>query len=293
MDNIFSYNLIIKKLRTFFQDQKGFVEVPSQTRESILAACEDPSTITQFSIGGVQYPLPQTGQMWLEYEILKNPELNGVFCITTSYRNEPNIIPGRHRRIFPMFEFEAKGDINDLRKLELELLSYLGFDKAKAVSYEDICQLYSISEIDSFHEDKLRKDFGNVLTLEFFPKRTHPFWNMKHDKNGIYKKIDVILYGMETIGSAERSTDKEEMREFFHTISNGNYSKLLFDAFGKDRVIKELDEYLSLPMIPRFGAGIGITRLERAMNLAGLLNNNYDFALNKMPKNSASVSFGL
>ena len=36
-------------------------------------------------------------------------------------------------------------------------------------------------------------------------------------------KIDVILHGIETIGSAERSCDKDEMRELFYTISDGQY----------------------------------------------------------------------
>ena len=76
---------------------------------------------------------------------------------------------------------------------------------------------------------------------------------------------------METIGSAERSTNVEEMRNNFFTISDGQYAKLLFNAFGKERVLKELEEYLALPMFPRFGAGIGVTRMARAMKLAGII----------------------
>ena len=34
------------------------------------------------------------------------------------------------------------------------------------------------------------------------------------DKN-LYNKVDVILHGQETIGSAERSCDAEEMRNNF------------------------------------------------------------------------------
>ena len=67
--------------------------------------------------------------MWLEYELLNNPNVNVVFCITTSYRDEPNPIEGRHDKIFPMFEFEARGDIGDLKELEAELLEYLGFSE--------------------------------------------------------------------------------------------------------------------------------------------------------------------
>ena len=99
-----TYNELVQKMRTFFQS-KGFLEVPTQSRLSILAACENPHSITTFNYQGEVWPLPQTGQMWLEYELLKNPEWNGVYCISTSYRQEKDPIPGRHEMIFQMFEF--------------------------------------------------------------------------------------------------------------------------------------------------------------------------------------------
>ena len=77
---------------------------------------------------------------------------------------------------------------------------------------------------------------------------------------------------METIGSAERSCNPDEMRNFFETVSDGKYAQLLFDKFGKERVMAELDEYLSLDFHERFGGGIGVHRMARAMRLAGLLN---------------------
>jgi aspartyl/asparaginyl-tRNA synthetase len=85
--------------------------------------------------------------------------------------------------------------------------------------------------------------------------------------NGLFNKVDVILFGQETIGSAERSCDVEKMREMFYTIENGGYCSKLFELFGKERVEKELDEFLSLDFFPRFGAGIGLTRLARAYEL--------------------------
>ena len=271
MQDLFAYNHIVRQLRRFFQEKKNFVEVPAQSRLSILAACEDPETISQFVFSGVNYPLPQTGQMWLEAEILQHPGVAGVFCATTSYRNEPFPIPGRHDKIFPMFEFEAAGGMNELKKLETELLGFLGFPAPVSCLYEDMCNQYGVSEIKSEHEMLLQQDYGNIVLLEKFPQRTHPFWNMKHDANGVYNKVDVVLYGMETIGSAERSSNVTEMRENFSNLSDGNYAKLLFNAFGKERVMQELDQYLSLPMFPRFGGGIGVTRLARAMKLAGLI----------------------
>src|SRR5574343_1341343 len=90
---------------------------------------------------------------------------------------------------------------------------------------------------------------------------------MKHKGDGIFNKIDVILFGQETIGSAERSCDKEEMKTLFETISNGSYAAKLFELFGEERVRKELDEFLRFDFFPRFGGGIGLTRMARAYEL--------------------------
>jgi len=70
---------------------------------------------------------------------------------------------------------------------------------------------------------------------------------------------------METIGSAERSTDKEMMRHTFNTISDGQYAELLYKLFGKERVQKELDEFLEFDFFPRSGGGIGVTRIMQAI----------------------------
>jgi len=278
MKNMYDYNEVVRKMRTFFQEEKGFVEVPAQSRQSILAACEDPATISQYIFSGINWPLPQTGQMWLERDLLDNPKVDGVFCITTSYRNEPNPVEGRHDKIFPMFEFESHGDMEDMIKLETELLNHLGFNNAYAdkedyarVKYDDASTKYGVSELDYDEEAALCKDFGDVTFLTDFPLRTHPFWNMKHKGDGLYSKVDVIMHGMETIGSAERASDTYEMREQFHNISDGEYANLLFNHFGKKRVIDELEEYLSLDMFDRYGGGIGVTRMVSAMKSEGLL----------------------
>jgi len=267
MKNTKVYNELVQKMRTFFQS-KGFKEVPTQSRLSILAACENPHSIATFEYQGEIWPLPQTGQMWLEYELLKNPEWNGVYCISTSYRQEKNPIPGRHELIFPMFEFESKGTMKDLLKLEEELLEYLEFDKPVNTTYEGVCAEYGgVPILEDEHEQRMWKEKGSVVSLQHFPLRTNPFWNMQHGTNGIFNKVDVIMFGQETIGSAERSCDPEKMREMFYTIENGNYANKLFELFGKERVEKELEEFLSFDFFPRFGGGIGMTRLARAYEL--------------------------
>jgi aspartyl/asparaginyl-tRNA synthetase len=268
------YDAAVNKMREFFRS-KGFIETPTQHRLSILAACEDPTTIGTYNYAGKVWPLPQTGQMWLEYELLTKPEAKGYYCVTTSYRNEANPIPGRHNLIFPMFEFETHGGLDALQKLETELMEFMGFGKAsdfKEIEYADAAKHYGVEEIKAEQEAKMQNDFSTVVFLKNFPQYTSPFWNMKKEGDHA-RKIDVILYGIETIGSAERSTNPEEMRELFNTISDGGYANTLYAQFGKERVNAELDAFLKHTFIPRCGGGIGVTRMIRAMKLAGLIKS--------------------
>ena len=267
MYNTSTYHELVQKMRDFFL-QKGFLEVPTQSRLSILAACENPHSITTYNYCGQVWPLPQTGQMWLEFELLKNPEWNGVFCISTSYRQEKDPIPGRHELIFPMFEFESKGGMKEMIQLEAELLAHLGFDAPVEVNYDDVCEEYGgVSILEDEHESKMWKEKGPVVSLQHFPLRTNPFWNMHHKGNDIFAKVDVILYGQETIGSAQRSSNVEEMKHNFYNIEDGKYCAKLFELFGKERVEKELEEFLKFDFFDRFGGGIGMTRMARAYEL--------------------------
>lgn len=270
-----AFSEVVNALRHFCLS-KGFCEVSTQDRLSILAACEDPDTVATYQYMGEIWPLPQTGQMWLEYELLTQPELPGVFCVSTSYRNEPRPVPGRHKLIFPMFEFELKGGIEELRAFETELLEYLGFgtkDDFIYKTYDELKGFYKTEELTHKHENSMEADFGPVVFCQEFPIYTSPFWNMKKKSKTHASKIDVIIHGNETIGSAERSSDKKQMKDQFYSISDGKYAQKLFDLFGKKRVEKELNEFLGLNFIPRSGGGIGLTRLIDAKKKGGIMNN--------------------
>ena len=267
------FNKVVKKLREFFWS-KNFIEVHAQNRLSILAACEDPFNVQTFNYTGKVWPLVQTGQMWLEYEILTKPDVAGYFCLTTSYRLEPNPVPGRHDVIFPMFEFEFKGDINELMELQKELLEYLGYNKDNFYvnNYKAIAEEFDTIELDHSHEERLYKEKSPVSFITDFPEFTSPFWNMKRNPNDdTAYKVDVILSGMETFGSAERELDKDVMRAKFESIMEGDYKNKLFELFGEERTRAELDEYLELNFIKRSGCGIGLTRLIKSMTKEGLL----------------------
>ncbi len=288
----YDFTEVTHQLRSFFIN-RGFQEVHTQNRLSILAACEDPTTVATYTYSDQIWPLPQTGQMWLEYELLTRPELEGCFCVSTSYRQEQNPTEGRHELIFPMFEFEAPGDFKDLLNLENDLCKYLGFkcdhERAQFFSdgellikdfpggmYDGLRAKYCVDELEAKQEGELYKEYGDVFFLTHFPESTSPFWNMKIEGKSasgenLANKCDVIMGGMETIGSAERATDVEEMRNQFYTISEGGYAELLFNLFGKERVEAELDEFLAHDFVPRFGGGIGVTRMISAMQRAKLI----------------------
>ena len=267
------FNKVVNSLRDFFL-KKQFVEVHTQNRLSILAACEDPFNVQTFNYNGNIWPLPQTGQMWLDYEILKNPDVAGYFCLSTSYRMEPNPVEGRHDIIFPMFEFEFKGDMNELIELQKELLLCLGYNKDKFYEndYKKIAEEFNTTELEHEHEEKLYTDKSPVAFIKNFPEFTSPFWNMKRNKNDDTSyKVDVILSGMETFGSAEREVDVEVMRNKFNTIMDGKYKDKLYQLFTENRTSEELEEYLKLNFIKRSGCGIGITRLIKSMEKENLI----------------------
>lgn len=266
------FNFAVNVLREFFRN-RGFVEAAVQHRLSILSACEDPFNVATFTYMGEVWPLPQTGQMQLEHELLKNPNVAGFYCVTTSYRQEPEPEPGRHNLIFPMFEFETRGDMSVLRELERYLLRCVGFGMNTGFRYdpyETFARYYGVKELTGDQEAWMKEDFSPICFVEYFPEYTSPFWNMKREGE-FAKKIDVILHGIETIGSAERSTDPKEMRDRFYSISGGAYAKTLFAKFTKARVEKELEEFLALKFFPRCGGGIGMNRWIRALKMEGLL----------------------
>ena len=80
MINPRKFSRCVNSMRQFFLD-RNYVEVHTQNMRSILAACEDPNTISTYQYAGNVWPLPQTGQMWLENVLLDNPDYEGCFLL--------------------------------------------------------------------------------------------------------------------------------------------------------------------------------------------------------------------
>ena len=72
---------------------------------------------------------------------------------------------------YPMFEFEQKGGMDELRKMEGELLDYLGFNRKEdgtttSGDYDDVCKTYGLNvetdELENEHEERLGQDLVNM-----------------------------------------------------------------------------------------------------------------------------------
>ena len=76
---------------------------------------------------------------------------------------------GRHDIIFPMFEFEMPGDINDLKKMEYELCEYLGFPPITEKTYADWQQYFGLAsdyEMTAEEEGKMFDEFGATMITD-------------------------------------------------------------------------------------------------------------------------------
>jgi aspartyl/asparaginyl-tRNA synthetase len=174
-----------------------------------------------------------------------------------------------------MIEFEIPKNMNGLVEFVERLLDHFGYNNSTTDyprgNYLDIAAKYETKEIGHEHEMRLYEDYGNVFLLQNFPEHTSPFWNMKRNADGTACKMDIIMSGIETIGSAERSTDVQSMTDMFYNISNGLYATTLNSRFGSSRVKKEFEEFINSEMVVRSGGGIGVTRLIRSLKMSKLM----------------------
>lgn len=283
------YDYLMKKIRGYFEEQ-GLTECYLMDSPAIMSACEEHTSIVPYYLGGTKYPLNQTTQMALEhlYMTEKNftdNKYNGYYGMCNSVRWEVNPVQGRHSStgIFPLLECEAGWDQREMINFQKGLLRAIGIkpfqgDDFVEIEYKDACLKYQVEEIGHEEEKKLCKDFNSpAVFLTNFTLNSNPFWNMKKVDDYVLK-VDVIIghpdfSPKEIIGSSERSTNVQEMRDMFHTVSNGDYCKKLYEEFGFERVEKELEEYLALPFRQRSGMGIGMTRLVYACQTLGIFDH--------------------
>jgi aspartyl/asparaginyl-tRNA synthetase len=278
------YAYVVKKIREVC-DEEGLVECYLNDYLSTLSSCESPTSIRTFEWMGIKFAHQQTTQMCLERLINERPECKGYYNIGNSYREEEHPVKNRHKHIFCLGDFELQGDMEDLIQFQKKILLKLGikpFDGQvdfPRIDYLDACTKYGVDEIGHDEEIRLCQDFNSpAVFLCKFPLSTKPFFNMQIEGD-VALKVDVIIGNpnggqpMEVFGSAQRSDDPDDMRRQFHSIGDGEYAQALYSHFGKERIDKELEEYLSLKFVPRSGMGIGINRLVFACETLGIFKN--------------------
>lgn len=265
--------------------EDGLLEVHPGCGQLRLRACEDPETMVaaQWKSMGVM-PLPQSEQMGLESRLMhQKPEERGtypgLFCSGTSHRDEGDLGGGRRLRVFPMIEVEKWGTFQDLLDWQAGWLVHMGFEAPKVVDYRDFARHRGVTFLSNEDEAALA-DFAPVVQLVNHPagEDAHgdswPFFNMvwMEDALGVYtQKCDVVVDGMEAGGSAARESRADVMRDQFFRSVYGRYSEALFRSFGREAVMEELEQYLSLfkegeeEANQRFGMGWGMTRIMAAL----------------------------
>ena len=128
-------------------------------------------------------------------------------------------------------------ELNKMMQLMQETLVSTDSDleKIDSATYQELCEKYGLNydnneELEHEHEERLSNEKSPVAFITDFPEFTSPFWNMRRNPNDDTSyKVDVILSGMETFGSAEREVDKDVMRAKFETIMEGSYKNKLFE----------------------------------------------------------------
>ena len=114
----------------------------------------------------------------LDKLFFKTTRKKGCFCLSKSY--ESNNKEDKNEKT--LFEFEINDSLDELRKIEMELLDYLGFNMAEyenirldlnypICDYYKICKKYGLEELKQEHEKQIEKDFGKILFLEKHPKK--------------------------------------------------------------------------------------------------------------------------
>ncbi len=227
------FDRTVKALRDFFA-KREFKEVNSQCRPSILAAWEFPERLQAYNARGTEWPLPQSGIVWLERELRKDPDATGFFCLTNSYGAAAAAQPR------PIFEFAFRGDQTALRTLVTALMTSL--------------------LPHNFEGD------GRIVTNSSLAEC--PFWNVAaapSGENGSQRarNCDAHFKGTRLVSAAERTQDKNAMSYKFCVSYGGRYSLGLYHYFGQARTEAEFARYVNDCSFLRSTGSVDVMALSR------------------------------
>lgn len=213
------YHYVINCIRLYFIE-RGLIECCSQEKFPRLSSRDESFKNTQ--------------QFYLEYELLQNASVTGYFCI-----NNLNI---EHANSTPTVEFVINGNIDVLETFIRDLLVYLGYHNISKYNIKDYSYITTklntpVNYLSNSVKQKIYTKFGAVFLLKNYPFHTTVHWTIKNNIiNKTYDKLVAILSGHESIISYEISSNKNDMRNQFDSMSYNTYT---------DEVNNELEQYLS------------------------------------------------
>jgi len=213
------YHYVINSIRLYFIEQ-GLIECCSQDKFPILSSCDESFNTTH--------------QFYLEYELLNNDSVTGYFCV--------NNLNNEHTNSIPTVEFVINGDITVLEIFVRDLLVYLCYHNISKYNIKDYVYITDklntqVNYLSNTVKQKIYTKFGAVFLLKNYPFNTSVHWTIKDNiTNKTYNKLVAILSGYESIISYEISSNKNDMRNHFDSMSYNTCS---------EEINRELEQYLS------------------------------------------------
>lgn len=207
-------------------------------------------------------------QMHLEIELLKNPKQVGFFCLVN---NPDDKKKAANTPAEPTFLFEQRGTIQDLKKLSLEFLEYLGFKAPYTANYDELCAQYGSDPLESHHIKKMYQEISESILVQEFPIRCQSNWNAHYSDRKLLEQVAALLYGAEVFNAAVRSSDHTYLIASFKKFLNQPLGKSLTKKFGTVFLKKLFDDYLTYDLCDRFGGAIQLKHLQSALQQGKLL----------------------
>lgn len=201
----------------------------------------------------------------------------GYYCMNTSTRNESRAGDGRREFRFPITECEfavetEESGLEELAQFLERMIVHLGFEKPARRYYTEECKIRGVKKLDDIDEaDICNQAQNSVVLLMKFDEESDPYFNMRKNADGTFDKIDVLIDGVETVGSAVRSCNKDEMLDMLKKQDKGKYLTTMYKYFGEETIKNEVNDYFSYKFIPRCGLGIGTSRLIKALERHNLV----------------------
>jgi hypothetical protein len=259
--NPFTYSYVANAIRFFFLDN-DYIESYEQNKLSNLNSCNDIFNACLYDMFNFCYSLPQSNELWLDYQIMKYHNEKGFFSYSTVYTND---IHGINNNIEQIVDFSLCGGMYELEKIVRNLLDTIGLKNIfnfKTYEYTNLLKELNINELKEIDYDKILCDEKTIFFIKNFQKNENIKWNDFYDTNNkYYNKIIIVCCGKVLISCGQKSESVDQMREKY--LNKKDFKKKC-EFFHEERVIDELNSYLDMPFKKRCTGSI---HLKNLMNL--------------------------